>query len=432
MSIAMKHLFHAAHAARAAVVALGLVTSASAQVIMLDTDSLRPGGTSVVNLCEVRPDICERLTPTLVPPTLPGCLPHSAAPTGQNRPANPGSSAVAYQQFPATGTLETAWYVTYDHGVNKGLFLTGAYFKPGPNRAWVQVLGRTGLSELFVPYQSGQPRFLDLQLGFDLIAANTDDAGRCGRIVGRDGKVVREIVDKGPLWKDDQDVVRGQAMLLWATLDAANYNYIIRYEFHDDGTIKARVAGTAVNLPSAPLEPHTHNALWRIDVNLDGAGGDSVNVLRHLETLGSQSWQNVAQPFNGGREGPVDFIPNEFTQVQVIDASLKNAAGQTSSYDLRPLYRGVVRHAEPYMRNDFWATVNKPLEQYFPNLLTYADNESVRNADIVLWHVTPLLHVPRSEDGEYVNGVWQGVALAMWGGFDLRPRNLFDGTPFHP
>ena len=149
---------------------------------------------------------------------------------------------------------------------------------PGPNREMTQILGEAGLSELFVPYQTGQPRFYDFSFNFDLVVATEKDAGRCGRIVGRENKVVREVVDKGPLWKNDKSVVRGQKMLLWGTMDADNYNYIIRYEFHDDGTIKFRIAGTAVNLPSAPLEPHTHNALWRIDVNLDGAYGDSVRA----------------------------------------------------------------------------------------------------------------------------------------------------------
>ena len=369
-----------------------------------------------------------------------GCLTHSEAPSTSNSLPGPGRSSVAYQQFPAGGPLETAWHVTFNHDVKKALFLTGASFKPGPDREWVQVLGWAGLSEMFVPYQSGTPRFLDLKdFCFDLVVANAKDAGRCGQVVGRGSKVVREVVDKGPLWKDDQRVVRGQKMLLWGTLDAANYNYIIRYEFHDDGTIKFRIAGTAKNYPSSRDEIHTHNALWRIDVNLDGPGGDSVNVMRHLETVGSDSWKHVVEPFNGGQEGPVNFVPTEFTQVQVVDSSLKNGAGKRTAYDLRPLYRGVVRHAERFMRNDFWATVNREGEQYFPCLKgpfgphlscphEYANNESIQDANVVLWHVTPLLHIPRSEDG--LDG--GGVALAMWGGFDLRPRNLFDGTPFYP
>ena len=364
--------------------------------------------------------------------TLPGCLPHSLAPSADSDVAAPGSSSVAYQQFPAEGPLETAWYVTFDHGKNRALFLTSAYFKAGYDERWIQVLGWAGLSELFVPYQSGSPRFSDLRLGFELLTANSKDAGQCGRVVGRDNKVVREVVDKGPLWKNDERIVRGQKLLLWGTMDAANYNYVVRYEFHDDGTIKFRVAGTAVNWPSSPLEPHIHNALWRIDVNLDGADGDSVNVLRHVEDINAINWDNVTQPFNGGHEGRLDFVPAQFTQVQVVDERLTNRGGKTTGYDLRPLYRGVARHNEKFMHHDFWVTVHKSDEQYFPELPDYiADGEIIQSADVVLWHVTSLLHVPRDEDGRIVDGYWSGVALAMWGGFDMRPRNLFDGTPFY-
>ena len=359
------------------------------------------------------------------------CLTHSGAPNG---PQSPGTSSVVYQEFPAEGPMETSWYVTFDHEIDKGLFITGAYFKPAPNREFVQVLGRAGLSELFVPYQSGSPRYADLSgYGFDLVVASAADAGACGQIVGHDQKVVREVVDKGPLWKNDLAVVRGQKMLLWGTLDAHNYNYIILYEFHDDGTIKFRIAGTAVNLPGRASEPHTHNALWRIDVNLNGHLSDSVYVLRHVEAVGSDSWKNTAEPFNSGREGRLDFVPTEFTQVRVIDMSLTNGAGEQTAYELRPLYRGVVRHAELYMRNDFWATVNRPIEQYFPDLPRYANDETIIDTDVVLWHVTPVLHVPRSEDGVVGSDAYaDGVAIAMWSGFDMRPRNLFDRTPFYP
>ena len=360
------------------------------------------------------------------------CITHSDPPNS-TFPPNPSNSTVTYQQFPADGALQTAWYVTFDSAKKKALFITGAYFKTSPNRKWIQVLGRAGLSELYVPYQSGNPRFYDFgNFDFDLVNANPNDAGGCGKIIGRDGKVVREIVDKGPLWKNDQMVFRGQKLILWGTLDAANYNYIVRYEFHDDGTIKFRVAGTAVNLPYSPSEPHMHNALWRIDVNLNGASGDSVNVLRHLETVDEFMWKNVVEPFNSGKEGSMNFVPTEFTQVQVIDINLANGEEKPPAYDLRPLYRGVARHKAKFMRSDFWVTVNKPEQQYFPELQNYVNNESIVNADVVLWHVTPLLHVPRSEDGGFIEGHWKGVALAMWGGFDMRPRNLFGKTPFYP
>lgn len=365
-----------------------------------------------------------------------GCLQHSAAPAVPSGIATPGGSSVAYQQFPASGSLETAWYVTFGHETAKALFLTSAYFKPGPHRDWIQVLGRAGLSDIFVPYQSGSPRFHDLSqvhFDFDLVTASAKDAGRCGQVVGRNDKVVREVVDKGPLWKNDDEVVRGQKLLLWSTLDAANYNYIVRYEFHDDGTIQFRIAGTAVNYPMSPKEAHTHNALWRIDVNFDGADGDSAYVRRHIEVVGQDDWKNIIEPFNHGKEGAIEFVPTEFTQVQVVDAHPSNSDDVRTSYDIRPLYRGIVRHKERYMRKDFWVTVNHAGEVRYRDLETYVgNNENIRNTDIVVWHVSPLLHVPRTEDGVIKNGIWHGAALAMWAGFDMRPRNLFEGTPFFP
>ena len=56
--------------------------------------------------------------------------------------------------------MKTAWFVTFDHAVHRGLFITSAFFKPGPDRAWVKVLSDAGPSEIFVPYQSGDPRYL--------------------------------------------------------------------------------------------------------------------------------------------------------------------------------------------------------------------------------------------------------------------------------
>jgi primary-amine oxidase len=372
-------------------------------------------------LCLLRPELCG--SPA-------GCPVHSSPP-----PQAPvaGGSQVAYQQFPSSGALRTAWYITYDHGPAKGLYITGAYFKPAPNRSWIKVLHRAGLSELFVPYQSGSPRYLDLStFNFDLVTATSADAGRCGRIVGRDGKVIREVVDKGPLWKNDQQVYRGQKLLLWGTLDAANYNYIIQYAFHDDGSIEFRTAATAENLPGKRYEAHMHNSLWRVDIDLNGAGGDSVFLTRHLEPTSSPSWTDTHVPFNGHREGAVDFSASEFTTLHVSDATLKNANGKQTAYEIKPLVRGVARHMEPWMRNDFWVTRYKATELQFKNIITYSNNEPTDNTDIVVWVNAPILHIPRDEDGRIENSYWVGVAIAMWGGFDMKPHNLFERTPFYP
>jgi Cu2+-containing amine oxidase len=82
---------------------------------------------------------------------------------------------------------------------------------------------------------------------------------------------------------------------------------------------------------------------------------------------------------------------------------------------------------------DFWATRYRGTELRYDLLPTYVSNgESVTNTDIVLWHITPVHHMPRDEDGAFQGSIWRGSALIMWGGFDLRPRNLFDRTPLFP
>lgn len=360
-----------------------------------------------------------------------GCLVHSSTPAAALTASDAGSSSVAYQQFPAPRAedpepeLGTAWFVTFDHAPHQAVFLTSAWFKPGPAESFVKVLDRTGLAELYVRYHGGIS-FHELgQPEMRLLQARGQDAGRCGLIVGRQGLVVREIVDRGVLWKDGQKVVRGQLMALWGTIDIRNYNYVLKYEFHDDGTIRATAAPTAQNLPGRRSIAHTHVALWRIDVDLGGAGGDSAYVLRHREDVAGGSWSDTREVFNGGTEGALDIAATEFTQLQV--------AGGGRAWDLRPLYRGLARHPPTWMRNDLWVTVAGAGETFFPSLPYYvADRQSIVDTDVVLWHATPVLHVPRGEDGRAVNGTWEGVALAMPAGFELRPRDLFDRTPFHP
>ena len=81
------------------------------------------------------------------------------------------------------------------------------------------------------------------------------------------------------------------------------------------------------------------------------------------------------------------------------------------------------------------------MEMLFANLPAIVrDKESVEQADIVLWYTSSSHHEPRDEDGKgnrarriwYWDDGWEGSALVMWSGFDLRPRNLFDRTPFYP
>ena len=176
-----------------------------------------------------------------------------------------------------------------------------------------------------------------------------------------------------------------------------------------------------------------HNVLWRVDVDLNGSSRDGVDLMRHQEPSGTpQRASDIRSPFNGGVEGGVVWNPQEFTMLHVRDNATLNAAGDTIGYDLMPVRFGSARHAETFTQNDFWVTRYRGTELFYTQLPTYANGEAINDADIVVWASAPVHHQVRDEDGEFVGNLWNGVALVMWGGFDLRPRNLFAGTPLHP
>jgi Cu2+-containing amine oxidase len=95
-------------------------------------------------------------------------------------------------------------------------------------------------------------------------------------------------------------------------------------------------------------------------------------------------------------------------------------------------------HDEPFSKADFWATQYNVGEETYTDLPSYVNaGASIMNTDIVVWHMSPMHHEPRDEDGFPVpqSGgwvFWDGVAQIMWSGLDIRPRNLWDKTPLYP
>src|SRR5688500_15660707 len=141
-------------------------------------------------------------------------------------------------QCPTYEAMRTAWKVHWMTTNGFGLVLQGAWFKKGPREPWFQVLGDARLSEMLVPYHSGSPRFWDVSYNFSLINLSRDEAGPHGKLLGVPPLVCQEIRDRGIAWVDGvKGGRRGQTMVLWGCLNAANYRYLIEYGFQDDGTI---------------------------------------------------------------------------------------------------------------------------------------------------------------------------------------------------
>jgi hypothetical protein len=355
------------------------------------------------------------------------------------------------QQFPSTGPAQTAWKVRWKEQNGPGLIIEDAFFKKSPQEDWIQVLGEVRLSESFVPYHAGSPRFWDVSYNFGLYPVGPQDAGPKGKLLasqpGKAPTVVLEVRDEGLSWKDFGKVRRGQSLVLWGALHAANYCYVVEYTFRDDGLLRFRLGSTGHNYPGSEWDAHMHNAWWRVDVNLGGPDHNSVELVEHLEPNpnGNKGQAlTVRTPFNNGREGFADFNAEKFTMVRVLNTQKKNAQNKPWAYDLIPYRMGNSRHfandKEKCSLHDFWVTKNHPGETKYYDLPKYIQDpahpgqpESIVDTDVVLWYSAAGHHEPRSEDGEAPNGgFFQGVTPIMWTMFELRPRDFWDRSPFYP
>ena len=343
------------------------------------------------------------------------------------------------QEFPVGGKMQTAWKVRYT-AVNPGpgLTITGAWLKTGPNASWMKVIDNIRLSEIFVPYNNGT-RIYDIgaQGNYDLLKHTQEDAGPNGKLRNGD-LVVLEMRDTGVLWKYYDKVRRGQELVLWSTLGASNYNYLIEYSFRCDGTITARLGSTGKNYGNHETTGHMHHGCWRIDVDLNDGEHNTAHLVRRLEPKKGKV-QDVVEPFNKGVEGGIDWKAEDFTRLRV-ECKKSNPQGKRMSYELYPSRPGNPRHwggEEGFSLKDIWVTPYQWDEQYYINLPRFvAQKRPITDTNIVLWYMSPAYHLPRDEDGIFINPKGQaqvrGVALTTWCGFEFRPRNVFEKTPLYP
>lgn len=359
---------------------------------------------------------------------------------------------------------ETAWRVCVEDKGLKGLWVGPAEFKRTAESNWMRVLKEAGLTEVFVPYHLGSLRLYDMRsCSTCLRQVFPEDAGRDGSLVRLAGqpreKVVAEVRDRGIAWLcswiDGSGVEharsrRGEELVVWGVYDATNYDYIIQYAFRDDGGITFRMGATGYNYPRilggrpGGFAAHMHNALWRVDVDLNGPADDSAFVVNHRENVPALTAIDRELPFNNGREGAFGWNPRLFNTVVIEDEATTNVHGNHIGYAAVPFRQGTARHTEPFTRHDFWITRRHPDDLDFirdnsrPDdyLLGLSDRtsgianrEPIQGQDIVLWHSSPAHHHPHDEDQAPGDSDMKGLTLVHWMGFDLEPHNLFDYNP---
>lgn len=336
---------------------------------------------------------------------------------------------------------------------------------------WITVAKDLRLGEIFVPYDTGSPRFQDIETqAFWLVKADEKFLGPSCVLPGKilmcpdpnlTGRVYREVHDDGLRWISDSsseghDVARrGEKMLIWAVFYGANYRYIMEYGFSDDGTITCRLGATARNFYNRRPDQgdtHLHVACWRFNPDLGDEtkgqpGGPDSNVIRLARRLPESTAANngkfkiAVEPFAPGaddssREGSALWQPEEFTTLRIESTVRKNGSDDPRpvAYDLLPIRHGSVRYfpaSFDFVNKDFWVTLTAPNQTSFSEVATYAkEQRPIDGKPVTIWHNSPVLHTARGEDfGPDGVSSDEGVALTAWASFVLRPRNLFDSTP---
>ena len=365
---------------------------------------------------------------------------------------------------------ETAWKIVWDmesakQATDQGLkFGTGArsvlfkikkaYFKPGQKAEWIQVLEDAHPQEFYVPYYFRGTRFYDLRDVGGYVSLTAKEGGAVSQLMGKAKHVMAELRDTGPAYKHGNITRRGEELTLFANFQASNYTYMVEYGFRDDGGVVFRHTPTGYNFFSHFDAAHMHGSYWRIGMKLGPDGNNDSNQVYVVRLPADPKDQGDKGKLNVEeltKESFVDWNPQEFARLRVsnpnysVVPAAKDRPALPISYDLVTYPQGIARHKrfsdEKFTHHDFWITRQDCPEKmyvYLGNHFFTPKGEvspKLRDLDqtnVVLWHSSSGLHVPRSEDGIIGgNSTANGQAMIYWTTFELRPRNLFLKTPIY-
>ncbi len=269
------------------------------------------------------------------------------------------------------------------------------------------------------------------------------------------------------LWAGSSETRRQRRLVISFFTTIGNYDYGFYWYLYLDGTIGFEVKATGVVFTSAYPGPddegnpypyasqlapglgapyHQHLFSARLDMAVDGLTNsvEEVQVERVKMGLGNErgnAWttshtllhdEAEAQRLADGAKARVWHITNP--------GSL-NRLGNPVAYALLPEGQPVlladdespIQKRATFATKHLWVTAYDPAERYaagdFVNQHAgdsglpafVADNRSVENTDLVVWHTFGLSHVPRPED-------WP-IMPVDYTGFKLKPVGFFDRNP---
>ncbi|HTZ56925.1 MAG TPA: hypothetical protein VMB49_02460 [Acidobacteriaceae bacterium] len=281
---------------------------------------------------------------------------------------------------------------------------------------------------------------------------------------------------RGPAWRHiEGDIISGRPsreLVLRTAAVAGNYDYLLDWEFQQDGTIRVAVGATGIVetkgvkettidstmddgpgklehgtlvAPNLLAVNHDHYFSYRIDLDVDGpANSFMVDRLVHQTLTGSTRkmiWASQASILHREKDAMLDVDLRNPGMWEFINPNQHDARGYPTGWEIMPGATAVssISDDDPAQRvgafsaHQLWVTPYSPDERYAAGTyVTNSDglrglpewtkaNRSIENTDIVGWYTLGFHHVVRLED-------WP-VMPTLWHDFMIRPINFFDQNP---
>jgi len=242
-----------------------------------------------------------------------------------------------------------------------------------------------------------------------------------------------------------------------------NYDYMLDWIFTQSGGIRVEVGLTGIDAakavrsthladataaadtqfgtlvaPNLVATHHSHHFNFRLDLDIDGPNNSfAVGELKLRSQSGPRKsvWAPEESVIASEQDGKV----NEGDFWRIFNPAIKNARGYNTSYlleshsEAHPHLKKQDYERAEFIESSLWITAHNPDELYAagdtPNqnpgsggLPKYiSNNESIANADIVLWHTLSFHHLTSAEDWPVLNREHHS--------FELKPANFFNHNP---
>ncbi|MEA2285884.1 MAG: primary-amine oxidase [Solirubrobacteraceae bacterium] len=273
--------------------------------------------------------------------------------------------------------------------------------------------------------------------------------------------------DAGVLWKHvdeaaGAEVRRMRRLVVSFHATVANYEYLVAWRFHQDGSIECEVRATGIMVTTqfegdqppygvlvdertyAPF--HQHFVIARLDLDVDGErntvyASDSEALPPGPGNPHGLAMVQRSTPLRTERDGRQDYDWQRQRAWKVVNDDVTNRLGTAVGYKLVPgaaipamldpaspvLQRAqAIAHTlwvTPYAEDERWPCGEFPTQSATDAGLpawTSADRP-IEDADVVLWYVFGINHVTRPEDWP----VMPVDIVSFW----LKPAGFFDRNP---